>query len=510
MKVNGLILLSLFLSFGLRASEKNIYFLLHGLYSSNYHWDYFLNSKEFKKSEFSYGGNFFVTEDFFTSNKFLISPEFDKELEEILDADNLVFTINFASGFQHDFWQQALQIRNVLELFPNQKVNYYLVAHSMGGLAARSYLTSNPNRKISGLVTIGTPNLGSYLGNSDTTLTGLLGILTGVFKRPDNLLTGISRIWKEKRRNVTPALAPDSADLTELNQKAFPEDVKTLCIFSAINTPEEIEALSGDEQFVHQILQMEKLKSFQATNPLDVEITTLYNDLYYNDGLVSIASQNINNAIPNKYQVQVHHIPSRIYHDNEPKDVEHIIPAMRIIKNTKRPKPYNLFIYSTTEEIIRQDYFSSISQAFFNISSYDATFVIDKDDKLIPIHLSQSPLLFDYGIFLINSTEKLNDVHSRIDSTWIKPILVDFSINNNIKKFEDKDCIYIKVVTVEEAEQFFKFLSDVLSGKIHVLEGELDKVKEQIIRYYFPTSNMTERLKIPDAWWKDRLIQKIR
>ncbi len=487
------------------AKGKSVYFLLHGLYSSSYHWHDLLESDDFANSEFFYAGNIRVNEGLFSDEKFIITPEFDEEISELVERDNSVFTINFASGFQHDFKQQALQIKQVLELFPDQAYEYYLVGHSMGGLAARCYLTSYLNRKVRGLVTVGTPNLGSYLGNSDTSLTAFLGVMTGVFTRPDNLITGIARLWKEDRRNVTPALAPGSPELTELNAKYFPQDVKTLCLFSTINSPEEIKALSRDEQFVHQVLQMEKLKSFQSTNPKDKEITSLYNDLYYNDGLVSIASQNITNAIPNNYAIEAHHMPTRVYHDNEPKDVEHLLPAMRLIKEDKSKRIYNLFIYSTSKEIIKEDYFLSISKSFFRTSSYDASLVVDYQDSLQVVHLSKYPPIFDYGIFLINKTDKLNEINSKIDSTWIFPIIVDFSVNNNIKGFLDKDCIYIKIISIEEAECFFKFLGDILSGKVHVKEGELEKVKEQIVRYYFISSNMTERLKIPDYWWEANL-----
>lgn len=498
-----IVLMSLLVSLGAR--EKNVYILLHGLYSSNYHWKDLLESEEFAKSKFTYGGNFYVSESIFTSNKFVVTPELKDDFRKLLTKDNYVYTINFASGFQNDFQQQGIQIKEVLELFPADDTNYYLVGHSMGGLAARCFIASNLNRNIKGLITIGTPNLGSYLGNTSTSLTSFIGVITSLVKRPDDLITGISRIWKEKKKNVTPSLAPGSEELHILNQHTFPSSIKAVCIFSTINTPQEIDDLSPDQQFVHQVLQMEKLKSFRSTNPTDLEIATLYNDLYYNDGLVSIASQNINNAIPNRYQIEVHHIPTRAYHDNEPKDVNHLLQAMRIIQGHKRHKKYNLFIYSTTQDIIKEDYFESISKSFFNTDNYDATMVVEQNDSLKVTSLSNYLPIYDYGIFLINDTQKLLEVQSKIDSSWIKPIIVDFSINNNINLFEDKDCIYIKIVSVKEAENFFNFLGDILSGKVHVKQDELEEVREQIIRYYFTTSNMTDRLKIPDQWWKDNL-----
>lgn len=489
----------------LSASEKSVYFLLHGLYSSSYHWNHLITSDDFQRSEFNFAGNFRVNEDLFSQDKFVVTPEFPQKISELLEKDNQVFTINFASGFQHDFLQQARQIRQVLDLFPPSGYRYYLLGHSMGGLAARAYLTQEKNRRIAGLITIGTPNLGSYLGNSDTSITALLGIMAGVFTRPDNLITGISRIWKEGRRNVTPALAPGSPELSELNSHDFPEETKCLCLFSTINTREEINSLSRDEQFVHQILQMEKLKSFQSINPKDKEITTLYNDLYYNDGLVSIASQNLINAIPNSYQVEVHHIPTRVYHDNEPKDIDHLLAAMRIIKEEKKRTPKNLFIYSTSKNVLQEDYFYSISKSFFASQSYDATLVVDEKDSLSIVSNGGSLPLYDYGIFLISKTNKLQEVSTKIDSSWIFPIIIDFSLNNNISMFANKECIYIKIVSVEEAESFFRLLGDVLSARVHVKRGELEKVQEQIIRYYFTSSNMTERLKIPYYWWEANL-----
>lgn len=501
--LTSLLLLMLFVE--LSATEKSVYFLLHGLYSSNYHWRNLLDSQEFTESEFTYAGNFYVTESLFKSNEFEVTPELEEGVEILSARDNSVFTINFASGFRNDYSQQAKQIKEVLELFPDDKTNYYLLGHSMGGLAARCYIAKELNRSISGLITIGTPHLGSYLGNTDKKLTTLIGVMTGLVKRPDNLITGISRIWKEERKNVTPALAPGSAELTQLSRYYFPASIKCVSVFSAINSAKEIDKLSGDEEFVYQVLQMEKLKSFKSTNPKDIEITTLYNDLYYNDGMVSIASQNINNAIPNKYEVDVHHIPTRIYHDNEPKDVAHLLPAMRIVKEQARAKEHNLFIYSTTSEIVDEPYFTSISESFFNTGNYDATLVVDKNDTLQVVSISKFLPIYDYGVFLINNTSKLNKINSKIDSSWVNSIIVDFSINNNISMFAEKECIYIKVVTVQEAESFFKFLGDMLSGKVHVKEDELVRVKEQIIRYYFTNSNMTERLKIPNQWWLDNI-----
>lgn len=418
-----------------------------------------------------------------------------------MQKDNQVFTINFASGYQNDFKQQALQIAKVLDYFPEEGYNYYFVAHSMGGLAARSYIANNLHRNIKGLITIGTTHLGSYMGHTNKRLTSLLGIILGIGKRPATLLTGISNVWKEGKVNIIPFLVPGSDILNELNSHDFPPDIKSISIFSTINSREEIENLHKNEQLVLQVLQMQKVKSFHSTNPTDMEIAKLYNDLYYTDGIGSIASQNINNTVPNNHEIEAYHIPTRFFHDNEPRDYEHIVPAMKIIKQQHNRKRLNLFIYSNSEEVLTANNYAYIDRMFLNSPAYKANMVVEVEDKLEVVSYNFPLLNYDYTLLFVNESQKLAEIRDKIGSLWAKPIIVDFSINNNIAMFKDKDCIYIKIVNAEEGEMFLKFLSDMFSGKVYVKREEFDQVQEQIVRYYFFTSNMTERLYIPDYWW---------
>lgn len=483
------------------AEERSVYFLLHGLYSSSRGWNTLIGSQEFADNNLTYSGNFHLKENFFDGSKFDITPELHKSLDLLLKNDNQVFTINFASGYRNDFKQQALQIAEVLDCFPEEGYNYYLVTHSMGALAARCYLTNNPNRQIKGLVMIGAPHLGSYLGYTNFRLTSLLGVILGIGKRPDRLLTGVSAVWKDKRESIVPSLAPSSEVLKELNSKPFPPDIKTISIFSTINTRSEIENLHKNEQIVLQMLQMQKVKSFHSINPTDMEIAKLYNDLYYTDGIVSLASQNINNAIPNKHEIEAYHIPTRFFHDNEPRDYEHIVPAMKIIKQQHSSKRLNFFIYSNSEEVLTAKNYAYINKMFLNSPAFKANMVVDRADKLEVVSYNFPLLNYDYTLLFVNESQKLAEIRDKIDSLWAQPIIVDFSVNNNIAMFNDKNCIYIKIVNVEEGEMFLKFLSDMFSGKVYVKREEFDQVQEQIVRYYFFTSNMTERLYIPDYWW---------
>ncbi len=502
-----LVLLIIFTSL-LTAREVNIFFLVHGLYSSNSYWSDLIESDRFEQANYYFAGNFDVDENLFRQDEYIVTPDFDQDIDSLIkNHQDLVFTINFSSGFRNSFKQQANQIGQVLKMIPDS-TNYhvYLVGHSMGGLASRCYVTTNLDHDVDGLITIGTPNLGSYLGNTSSGLTGFIGRFFEALERPDNILTGLSRIWKDNDKNVTPELSPQSADLMKLNSFAFPDSIKSISIFSTINTKDEIEGLSDSERLVHQVLQVEKLKSFDSLNPKDIEITKLYNDLYYNDGIVAITSQNIQNAIPNKYDIEAHHIPTRVYHDHEPMDFNHIIPAMQIITQKHKSRNYNIFIYSTTAEVINNNDFRGLLELFHEKIDFKSTFVIDDSRGYYPIYYDKDIIYYDYGLFLVDDNEKLDMIASKIENMKEFPIIINFSEKNNISKFHGKDCIYVKVDSIDEAEKFSKFLIDMLSGKIHVKEDEIYKVKEPIIRYYFSDSNMTERLKIPSQWWKDHLM----
>ncbi len=76
------------------------------------------------------------------------------------------YTVDFSSNNSISFAAQGLQVKaavsRVLELTGAQGV--YIVAHSMGGLASRAYLQYFNDNRVKGLITIGTPHLGSPLG----------------------------------------------------------------------------------------------------------------------------------------------------------------------------------------------------------------------------------------------------------------------------------------------------------------------------------------------------------
>jgi hypothetical protein len=198
-------------------------------------------------------------------------------------------------------------------------------------------------------------------------------------------------------------------------------------------------------------------------------------------------------------------MPTRIYHDHEPKDIKHIVPAMKMIKENSKKKNYSLFMYSSTANIIQQSYFRNILDIFVNSGNFDGSFVVDEDDYYYPIYWNKLFSKYDIGMFIIEDSDKLEEVKNKIPEMKLEPIVIDFSVNNNISKFVDLDCIYIKIISIDEAEKVSKFLGDLFSGKILVKEDEFYKVKEQIIRYYFSDSNMTERLKIPTKIWKNYL-----
>lgn len=96
-----------------------------------------------------------------------------------------------------------------------------LVGHSLGGLAARAYLNTNPG-DVAALVTIGTPHGGSYLGYAEDYLAEI--------RADNNKDTGLSFVCNILKRDVCTGrtsdyLKPDSQELRELNSVHPPKDV---------------------------------------------------------------------------------------------------------------------------------------------------------------------------------------------------------------------------------------------------------------------------------------------
>ncbi len=142
------------------------------------------------------------------------------------------YVLVFKDNSNMDFRQQGQCVRNALDRIRKvyaAKQKFVLVGHSMGGLAARAYLSWYSQNDIAGLITIGTPHLGSYIAllpdvmrnlNFSPEVREIIGDSFVKFSTAAVDEHVISNFF----RSVY-FLKPGSVELNDLNAAALPEDV---------------------------------------------------------------------------------------------------------------------------------------------------------------------------------------------------------------------------------------------------------------------------------------------
>jgi pimeloyl-ACP methyl ester carboxylesterase len=236
-----------------RSSKEFIYPVLfvHGLGSNSSTWN---NVKsELIDQGYEYGGNYenfwswLNKGDFYTINiKNTTNTNFDELGEKVADA-----------------------VEKIRDVTGARKV--ILVGHSLGGLASRSYLNTYPG-DVAALLTIGTPNGGSYLGYADDFSTDIKNVDGNKL-----IATGLNFYCEMKKScsgSTADALEPDSPELRRLNSISPPQDVLYL---SVIGTSRDYESVSWFED-----LKAEFAEDFLATFTR-----------YYDDRNVSICSAGV-------------------------------------------------------------------------------------------------------------------------------------------------------------------------------------------------------------------------
>lgn len=129
-----------------------------------------------------------------------------------------------------------------------EKEKIILICHSMGGLAAREFLTNTkyPNAKnwVSTIITINTPHKGSNGAFVADYKNGLL-LKKGLFSPLSGIFGSIVHVGSkatgrgDKTPTGTPSvvdMSPDSQFLSDLNNIAKPDSVKAYCLYSRIKT----------------------------------------------------------------------------------------------------------------------------------------------------------------------------------------------------------------------------------------------------------------------------------
>ncbi|KAF0134413.1 MAG: hypothetical protein FD145_638 [Candidatus Saganbacteria bacterium] len=161
---------------------------------------------------------------------------------ETLKNRHKCFAVNFNDRFG-DPAEQALELGKFLDQFKND--SFVLVAHSSGGLAARKYLADNfQSHKTLKLITIGTPNLGSF-GMFFNYAPILVEIIASIIALATEkyflfsialLAAGLDYIFYllgiKLLSKAASAIKPNSRFLQDLNSKPLPKDVEYISIVS--------------------------------------------------------------------------------------------------------------------------------------------------------------------------------------------------------------------------------------------------------------------------------------
>jgi pimeloyl-ACP methyl ester carboxylesterase len=152
--------------------------LIHGLNSSaEKGWQFYINHWQTER-DLVYGGKIRIRDVYHVSepggnvnaNVFKRTPFSLLYAVDVVGGDQYhgdFYTMNFSNNSDISFAAQGLQLQEGVDhiIEWTGKPAVYLVAHSMGGLAARAYLQYFYDNKIKGLITMGTPHFGSTLAN---------------------------------------------------------------------------------------------------------------------------------------------------------------------------------------------------------------------------------------------------------------------------------------------------------------------------------------------------------
>ena len=296
--------------------SKPAVLFVHGLAGSHTTWDEFINS--LPESEYVYMGNYIVNElsDGYNVDKGLF---YENKKQEAITKYPL-FTMDFSDNQNISFKEQGVRLRAVINKISSefQGRDVVLFTHSMGGLSARRCIMYS-NENIAGLVTVATPHAGSFLGylydvdnySQYTLVTSYLFEL--IEKSMEDLDLDASS-------NAVKYLQPDSEEMMELYNQNFPKDMPLVIVLS------DWEPETMIKKKIFSIAASICNRVFNDSNvnsPLDDYSNSELED--HNDGVVSVASQQIQIAVKNGNELSPKIFYSDKFHIDVPKD----IPCMK-------------------------------------------------------------------------------------------------------------------------------------------------------------------------------------
>ena len=295
--------------------------LIHGLAGKHTTWEEVWKDQVNRKN--IYIGNYQIDQ---STSGFALPPEVVRPIE--VDSNNaiLFFTLDFSKNQNLDFQEQGNEVQQVVEKIQEDcnPSGIILVAHSMGGLAARRYIMDYGTDGILGLITITTPHLGSFLAYSKQ----LLNITPGILSKTGRVALFLKYGVDLKSKAIS-YLKPDSKQMLELYDQVYPENLPTAVIISDWN-PKGSSKIFKDfplESIRYMGQQLSHLNRTQS--PIDFISPQIQRKL--NDGIVTVPSQDITKGVINGYQICPGYFYTNRFHMESNQDLNIFNQALEYI-----------------------------------------------------------------------------------------------------------------------------------------------------------------------------------
>lgn len=358
-------------------SDNYVFLFIHGLAGSSNAWNDLTNHLDINDNRFIKSSNYKLISYYGNINVVKTSYEYGGSNKIPL------ITMDFSNNQNLSFFQQGSEVNEVIEEIMQDYGNRKLIlfAHSMGGLAARSYIMNYGQDKIAGLVTVATPHSGS-----------LLAYLSDII--PENLY---NKYLKDKffgldiNANAIQYLKPESPELNGLSQQQFPYEIPIVTTNSILTI----------NQFNNKIENIINNKFTNATNQVNLSSCSIKTnkiphvlDLSGSDGVVPFVSQLINSSIANSQTICPKVFITNKMHTNVPKDLEYMDYSINAIINSikerenatsnNKGKVFIGFILDSSGSMSSSDpkgiRKSSVNQILNLFSGNEAIFIVDFDN----------------------------------------------------------------------------------------------------------------------------------
>ncbi|MCC5917051.1 MAG: alpha/beta fold hydrolase [Cryomorphaceae bacterium] len=323
-------------------SQNHAFLLIHGLGGASSTWDELVEA--LPSDRYVYRGNVRVSKGDKGVNK---QVSFVHRNRGNTQNQSPVFTIDFSDNQNLSFDEQAFELKMAIIYLTNRfgLIGVTLVGHSMGGLAARAYIMNFGTNGIDGYVSVSSPHLGSYLGkivpqHNDSFWLSLgkksIHQFLSLYKTPANtnpILLDlniyrqlISKSGIQPNARAIQYLYPGSEELEKLQQQRFPEElplVNVISNWSPTNTTfKETFSILATLLLVNDNPHTNSTMNEIFANPIHVS---------FNDGVVTVLSQDMRLAVANGNDLNIHRLFTDRFHLQTNKDITVMISALDLI-----------------------------------------------------------------------------------------------------------------------------------------------------------------------------------